>query len=472
VPADFNNLQVTARKARRKIAFGKSKTMYNQPAKKVHIITLGCHKNLVDSEVLMKQLQADGFAVSHNPSSVRSGIVIINTCGFINDAKEESIETILRFARARKEGSIEKLLVTGCLSQRFKEELRIEIPEVDQYFGTADLKAILKEMQAKYRKEILGERLLATPSHYAYLKIAEGCDRTCSFCVIPLIRGNYKSRSVRDLVKEARYLAETGVKELILIAQDISYYGLDRNRKSMLYDLVSKLSDIPGLTWIRLHYAYPSNFPVEILSLIKDRDNICKYLDIPLQHASDRMLKLMRRGAGAAKTQDLLDKIRDEVPGISLRTTFLTGHPGEREKDFVQLLDFVRKNRFERLGVFTYSHEEDSFSWKHYKDDVPVRVKEERMNEIMKVQQEISLELNQAKLKKTLTVLIDRKEGDFFIGRTEADSPEVDNEVLIDANKYHLRKGHFCQVVITGADTYDLTGIPVNKKKRQIKSAS
>ncbi len=429
--------------------------------KKVNIITLGCSKNVFDSEVLMGQLHANQFDVQHESKKNDAGIVIINTCGFIDSAKQESIDTILQYAEARKNGLIEKLLVTGCLSERYKSELEKEIPDVDAYFGTRELPRLLKTLNADYKHELVGERILTTPLHYTYFKIAEGCDRPCSFCAIPLMRGKHATVPMEDLVKSAQKLAENGVKELILIAQDLTYYGLDLYKKRKLADLLNNLSEINGIEWIRLHYAYPSGFPIEVLDVMKQKDNICKYLDIPLQHASNNVLEAMRRGITKEKTIDLISEIRNKVPEIAIRTTLITGYPGETEKDFEELKNFVNEMRFDRLGVFPYSHEENTFAY-HFKDDVPEQIKMERANQIMQIQQEISLSLNQQKIGKTLKVLFDKKEGNYFVGRTEYDSPDVDNEVLLDARDNYVRIGHFANVKITDATEFDLHATLIN----------
>lgn len=421
---------------------------------KVNIITLGCSKNLVDSEVMLTQLKGNGVDASHEAVDP-ANIIIVNTCGFIDRAKEESVNTILNYAEIKTEGGIEKLYVTGCLSERYKEDLKKEIPEVDAWFGTMELPALLHKFNADYKNELIGERLITTDAHYAYLKIAEGCDRPCSFCAIPLMRGKHKSRSIEDLVKEAQFLVSRGVKETMLIAQDLTYYGLDLYKGRKLNDLLKALSDVKGLEWIRLHYAYPSGFPMDILPTMRERDNICNYLDMPLQHISDSMLKSMRRGTNRKKTYDLLAQIREEVPGIALRTTLIAGYPGETEQDFEELKEFVEDVRFDRLGIFTYSHEENTHAFK-YEDDVPAEVKEARQAEIMEIQQGISLEINQEKIGKTMKVLLDRQEGEFFIGRTEYDSPEVDNEVLVTGED--LKVGEFYDVRIIDGTEFDLFG--------------
>ena len=428
-----------------------------KPINKINLITLGCSKNIVDSEVLIKQLDAGNLIVEHDSETTDAQTVIINTCGFIRDAKEESIETILRYARAREKGEIQNLYVIGCLSERYKKELENEIPEVDRYFGVNDLEQIVKSLGTEYRKELLGERNLVTPGHYAYLKIAEGCDRKCAFCSIPFIRGKHISRTIESLLNETVYLAEQGVKELILISQDLSYYGLDIYRKQRLKDLIDKLSEVPGIEWIRLHYLFPANFPSDILPVIQNKENICNYLDIPFQHISDPVLKAMRRGISGKETYELINRIREEVPGIALRTTLLTGYPGENEKDFTKLKEFISEVRFDRLGVFTYSHEEDTHSFNNFKDNIPKEIKMQRAEEIMTIQEGISNKLNKEKTGNRYKVLIDRQEGDYFVGRTEFDSPEVDQEVLIKPTK-GLRTGEFCNILITGYDNFDLYG--------------
>ena len=429
----------------------------SKPINKINVITLGCSKNIVDSEVLIKQLDAGNLIVEHDSETTNAQTVIINTCGFIQDAKEESIETILRYARARGKGEIQKLYVIGCLSERYKDELKNEIPEVDRYFGVNSLEQIIKSLGIEYRKELLGERNLITPGHYAYLKIAEGCDRKCAFCAIPLIRGKHRSRTIESLLNEAVYLAGQGVKELILISQDLSYYGLDIYRKQRLKDLIEQLSEVPGIEWIRLHYLFPANFPVDILPVIQNKKNICSYLDIPFQHIADPVLKAMRRGITGKETYELINRIREEVPGIALRTTLLTGYPGEREKDFAELKEFISEVRFDRLGIFTYSHEEGTYSFNNYKDNITKEIKMQRAEEIMTIQESISNKLNKEKIGNRYKVIIDRQEGDYFVGRTEYDSPEVDQEVLIKPAK-GLMKGEFCNVIITGYDNFDLYG--------------
>jgi ribosomal protein S12 methylthiotransferase len=424
---------------------------------KVNVVTLGCSKNIYDSEVLMAQLKANKFDVEHEAKQDDSEIVIINTCGFIDNAKQESIDTILRYAQAKKEGQVDKVYVTGCLSQRYKDELEKEIPEVDAYFGTRELPRMLKTLKADYKHELVGERLLTTPSHYAYFKIAEGCDRPCSFCAIPIMRGAHRSTPIEDLVKQAESLAAKGVKELMLIAQDLTYYGLDIYKKRALAELVDRLADVEGIEWIKLHYAFPTGFPMDVLDVMRNRSNVCNYLDMPLQHGSSRMLKAMRRGTTREKTEKLIADIRDRVPGIAIRTTLIAGYPGETEEDFQEMYDWVEKSRFERLGIFTYSHEENTHAHK-FEDDVPADLKRERADAIMELQSGISYDLNQKHIGQVRKVLFDRAEGDYFIGRTEFDSPEVDNEVLIKAADNYVRIGDFAPILITSADHYDLYG--------------
>ncbi len=421
------------------------------------MVTLGCSKNIVDSEILMGQLKANNFEVEHESKRDDASIVIINTCGFIDNAKQESIDTILRYADAKTAGMVDKLYVTGCLSERYKPELEKEIPNVDAYFGTRDLPKLLKTLKADYKKELVGERLLTTPQHFAYFKISEGCDRPCSFCAIPLMRGNHISTPIEELVKQAKNLAKNGTKELMLIAQDLTYYGLDIYKKRNLSELLNQLSDVEGIEWIRLHYAFPSGFPMDILDVMKEKKNICNYLDMPLQHITDNMLKSMRRGTTKQKTIDLVNQIRDKVPDIALRTTLIAGYPGETEKDFEEMKEWVSQSRFDRLGIFTYSHEENTHA--HLlNDDVPEEVKQERAEAVMELQQGISYELNQKKISKKFKVLVDKKEGEYYLARTEYDSPEVDNEVLIKANENYLRIGDFAEVEITSAEDYDLYG--------------
>ena len=428
--------------------------------KKINIVTLGCSKNVVDSEKLLRQVKEGGYTITHDPDDYSAGTVIINTCGFINDAKEESIDTILRFVKAKQSGMIENLYVMGCLSERYMEALKTEIPEVNRYFGVHNMSDILKEIGLKYREELSTERSLTTPPHYAYLKISEGCDRNCSFCSIPAIRGECISRPVEEIVQEAGSLAAAGVKELILIAQDLSYYGLDLYKKQMLPELVRELLKIESFEWIRLHYLYPANFPVELIPLIRDNPRICRYIDIPVQHISDRMLRIMKRSHGREDTIAILNRLRSEIPGSVIRTTLIAGHPGETAEDFQELKDFVSQFRFDRLGVFAYSHEDGTYSYQNYNDDIPDEVKESRVAEIMELQQSISAELNEKLTGQILKVLIDRREDRFFAGRTEYDSPEVDQEVLIPV-EYNLKPGSFYRVMITQSSDFDLFGKPV-----------
>ncbi len=423
---------------------------------KISVITLGCSKNVYDSELLMGQLKASGKEVV---AEGEGAVVVINTCGFINNAKEESIQTILEYATLKERGQIEKLYVTGCLSERYKPHLEKEIPQVDTYFGTSDLPRLLKALGADYKHELVGERLLTTPASYAYLKISEGCDRPCSFCAIPLMRGKHRSTPIEDLVAQAHKLASKGVKELILIAQDLTYYGLDLYKERALARLLKALVQVEGIEWIRLHYAFPTGFPMEVLEVMKQEPKICNYLDIPLQHISDSILKSMRRGITREKTTRLVETFRDMVPGIALRTTLITGYPGETEADFQQLKDWVTAMRFDRLGCFTYSHEEQTHAYT-LPDNVPEALKQQRAAEIMEIQAGISLELNQEKTGKIFRCLIDRKEGGYYIGRTEFDSPDVDNEVLIDAREYYLKTGDFADIFITEATEFDLYGYP------------
>jgi ribosomal protein S12 methylthiotransferase len=423
---------------------------------KVNIITLGCSKNLVDSEVLSGQLKANEIDVVHENTKLDHNIVVVNTCGFIDKAKEESVQTILDQLELKKKGKLDKVYVTGCLSERYKGDLAAEIPEVDAWFGTMELPLILKQFEADYKAELLGERFLSTPQHYAYMKISEGCNRTCSFCAIPLMRGKHVSRPIEQLVDEAKRLVAQGVQEIMLIAQELTYYGLDIYKKRSLPELLHALADIPGLQWIRLHYAYPSKFPLEILDVIRERDNICKYLDMPLQHASDRMLKAMKRQITRVEMDELIHTIRERVPGICLRTTLIAGFPGETEEDVESLKQFLQEHRFDRVGIFTYSHEENTSAY-DLVDDVPAEVKQQRAQEIMEVQQEISYEKNQEKVGKTFKVLVDKKEAGRYLGRTEFDSVEVDNEVVIHSDK-KLPIGSFVNVKITKAYDYDLEG--------------
>ena len=421
------------------------------------MVTLGCSKNVYDSEVLMGQLKAGGKEVVHEKEG---NIVVINTCGFINNAKEESINTILDYVQQKEAGLVDKVFVMGCLSERYKPDLEKEIPDVDQYFGTSELPALLKVLGADYKHELIGERLTTTPKNYAYLKISEGCDRPCSFCAIPLMRGAHISTPIEDLVTEAEKLAAKGVKELILIAQDITYYGLDLYKKRALADLLRALVKVEGIEWIRIHYAFPTGFPMDVLEVMKTEPKICNYLDIPLQHISDKILTSMKRGTTQEKTTKLLTKFREAVPEMAIRTTLIVGYPGETEEDFQALKDFVKAMRFDRLGCFTYSHEENTTAYE-LTDDVPEEVKLQRANEIMELQSQISWELNQEKVGKTFRCLIDRKEGNYFVGRTEYDSPDVDNEVLIDAKKHYVKIGDFTDVKIIEAADYDLYGEPV-----------
>jgi ribosomal protein S12 methylthiotransferase len=434
--------------------FMKTKTLNRD---KVNLITLGCSKNLVDSENIITQLRGNDYEVVHDSAEEDANIVIVNTCGFIDLAKEESINTILEYAAVKKQGGIEKLYVTGCLSQRYKDQLEVEIPEVDAYFGTLELPALLAKLNADYKHELIGERAITTPQHYAYLKISEGCNRTCSFCAIPLMRGKHISKPIEALVKEAQNLARLGVKELMLIAQELTYYGLDLYKKRELPRLLHALADVEGIEWIRLHYAYPSKFPVEIFDVMAERPEICNYLDMPLQHANNAVLERMRRQITREETVELIGLARQKLPGLSLRTTMLVGFPGETEAEFQDLCDFVQEMQFDRLGVFQYSHEEDTRAHE-LPDDVPAEVKQERANRLMEIQQDISFAKNQAKIGQTLKVLFDRKEGEYFIGRTEGDSPEVDNEVLVPAATNYVRIGDFASVRITDAQEYDLFG--------------
>ena len=424
---------------------------------KINVITLGCSKNLYDSEVLMGQLKSNKIEVEHQSEQEDSNIVVVNTCGFIDNAKEESVNTILEQIRRKENGEIEKLFVTGCLSERYKPDLQKEMPDVDEFFGTRDLPRLLKSLGADYKHELVGERLTTTPSHYAYLKISEGCDRKCSFCAIPLMRGGHKTTPIEDLVIEAEKLAAKGTKELILIAQDLTYYGLDLYKERKLAELMTKLSEVEGIEWIRIHYAFPTAFPIDVLEVIKNNPKVCTYLDIPLQHVSDKLLSSMRRGTTMQKTKDLIQKFREDVPGITIRTSLIVGYPGETEKEFQELLDFVQESKFDRLGVFTYSHEENTHAY-NLEDDVPQEVKHQRAEDVMDLQSSISYDMNQERVGKTYKVLFDRKEGDYFIGRTEFDSPDVDNEVIINAKDFYIRIGDFANIKITKADHYDLYG--------------
>ncbi|MBO3097263.1 30S ribosomal protein S12 methylthiotransferase RimO [Gelidibacter pelagius] len=421
---------------------------------RINVVTLGCSKNVYDSEVLMGQLKASGKDVVHEEEG---NIVVINTCGFINNAKEESINTILEFMQKKEDGEVDKVFVTGCLSERYKPDLQKEIPNVDQYFGTTELPGLLKALGADYKHELIGERLTTTPKNYAYLKIAEGCDRPCSFCAIPIMRGKHRSTPIEDIVVEAEKLAAKGVKELILIAQDLTYYGLDLYKKRNLAELLEALVKVEGVEWIRLHYAFPTGFPMDVLDVMKREPKICNYLDIPLQHISDNILKSMRRGTTKEKTTKLLKEFRNKVPEMTIRTTLIVGYPGETEENFQELKQWVTDMRFERLGCFTYSHEENTHAY-NLEDDVPQEIKQDRANQIMEIQSQISWELNQAKIGQEFKVVIDRKEGNYFVGRTEFDSPDVDNEVRIDATKNYLKTGEYAMVTITEAEDFDLYG--------------
>ena len=421
---------------------------------RINVVTLGCSKNLYDSEVLMGQLRANNKDVVHEQEG---NVVVINTCGFIDNAKEESVNTILEYVQKKEEGMVDKVFVTGCLSERYKPDLQKEIPDVDQYFGTTELPSLLKALGADYKHELIGERLTTTPKNYAYLKIAEGCDRPCSFCAIPLMRGKHKSTPIEELVIEAKKLAADGVKELILIAQDLTYYGLDLYKERKLAKLLKELANVDGIEWIRLHYAFPTGFPMDVLEVMREEPKICNYIDIPLQHISDPILKSMRRGTTKAKTTRLLEEFRNAVPGMAIRTTLIVGYPGETEEDFKVLKEWVKEMRFERMGCFTYSHEENTHAY-NLEDDVPEEIKMQRANELMDIQSQISWELNQQKIGKTFRVLIDRKEGEYYVGRTEFDSPDVDNEVLIPAQDGYIRTGDFVQVKINDAEDFDLYG--------------
>ena len=431
--------------------------MQTKAKEKINIVTLGCAKNLVDSEVLMTQLKGNKKDVFHQREDINPDIVIINTCGFIDKAKQESIDTILKHAKEKEDGIIKKLYVTGCLSERYKDDLKTDIPEVDGFYGTRDLPELLKNFEAKYRNELLGDRIITTDSHYAYLKISEGCDRPCSFCAIPLMRGRHISKPIDQIILEAKNLIRNGVREIMLIAQDSTYYGIDIYKKRAMSELLKKLSDVEGLDWIRIHYAYPAGFPMDIIEVMRERDNICNYLDIPLQHGSTNMLKVMKRGITREKTDELIKNIRDINPEIALRTTLIAGHPGETERDFQEMYDFVERSQFDRLGIFTYSHEEGTSAHK-LEDDVPEQVKRSRSNKIMALQQKISTEKNKSKVGKTVKVLVDRVDANNYYGRTEQDSPEVDNEVIIPSKEMHLRVGDFYDVKITDSKEYDLIG--------------
>ncbi len=428
---------------------------------KVHVVTLGCSKNTVDSEVLMGQLRANNFTVAHDSDNDDSEVVIINTCGFIDNAKQESINTILEYSDHKRAGRIDKLIVTGCLSQRYRDELKDEMKEVDNWFGTSEMPRLLKTLKADYKHELVGERLLTTPSHYAYVKISEGCNRTCSFCAIPLMRGKHISKPIEEIEAEIKKLVRQGVKEFLLIAQELTYYGLDLYKERKLPELLHRIADIEGVEWIRLHYAYPNKFPVEILDVVHEHSNICNYLDIPFQHISDPVLKAMKRQTDKAEITALIKTIREKVPGIALRTTMLVGFPGERKEHFDELVEFVKEVKFDRLGVFTYSHEEGTSGYE-LEDDVTVATKKKRAQHLMDVQQEISRAKNEEKIGLTFRVLFDRKEGEYFIGRTEHDSPEIDNEVLVKATDTYLRVGDFANIKITAAEEFDLYGEKVD----------
>jgi len=428
---------------------------------KINIVSLGCSKNLVDTELLMKQLDANQFEVSCDEDNSDARTIIINTCGFIGDAKEESINMILQYADAKKEGIIDTLFVMGCLSERYRDDLAVEIPEVDKFFGKFEWKSIVKELNKDYKPDFSNMRMITTPKHFAYLKISEGCNRGCSYCAIPIITGKHISRPVEEIVEEATNLAASGVKEFLVIAQDLSYYGHDLYGKSMLAELIEKLSEVDGLEWIKLHYAYPTQFPYDILKVMRENPKVCRYLDIALQHASDNMLTLMRRGINRQQTVELIKRIREEVPGITLRTTMLVGHPGETEADMEDLKAFVKEMKFERLGVFPYSNEDDTYAAIHYTDDIPQDVKETRKDEIMELQMEISRQANQARIGEKMRVIIDRKDEDFYYGRTEFDSYEVDPEVLVSSQNFDLKIGQMCEVEVTDAEDYDLFAIVV-----------
>ena len=426
--------------------------------KTIDFITLGCSKNLVDSEKLMRQLEAAGYNVTHDSPNPQGEIAVINTCGFIGDAKEESINMILEFAQAKEEGQLEKLYVMGCLSERYLSELQIEIPQVDKYYGKFNWPELLDELGKNYRQELHDERHQTTPDHYAYLKISEGCDRSCSYCAIPIITGKHVSRPIEEIIAEVKYLVSKGVKEFQIIAQELTYYGIDLYKTQKIAELIEQISDVPGVEWIRLHYAYPAHFPMELMRVMRERKNVCKYMDIALQHISDNMLKQMRRNVTKEETYRLVENFRKEVPGIHLRTTLMVGHPGETEADFEELKEFVKRAKFDRMGAFAYSEEEGTYSANNYSDEIPDEVKQERLSELMAIQEEISAELGRAKIGKQFKVIIDRKEGNYYIGRTEFDSPEVDPEVLIAEGDNELKIGEFYQVSITNSDDFDLFG--------------
>ncbi|WP_297905501.1 30S ribosomal protein S12 methylthiotransferase RimO [uncultured Parabacteroides sp.] len=428
---------------------------------KVDIITLGCSKNLVDSEQLMRQFVANGYTVEHDPHKINGEIVVVNTCGFIGDAQEESINMILELGEQKQKGRIGKLFVMGCLSERFLKDLEKELPEVDRFYGKFNWKELISDLGKSYHQELATERVLTTPRHYAYVKIGEGCNRTCSYCSIPIITGAYQSRPMEEIADEVRGLVAQGVKEFQMIAQDLTFYGLDRYKRMALPELVERVSDIPGVEWIRLHYGYPSHFPYDLLPVMRERDNVCKYMDIALQHISDPMLKMMRRNITKAETYELLERMRREVPGIHLRTTLMVGHPGETEQDFEELIRFVKDIRFERMGAFAYSHEEGTYAYKHYKDEIPQEVKQDRLDYLMRVQESISADVNASKVGQAFRVIIDREEEDFYVGRTQFDSPEVDPEILISKETI-LHPGHFYQVKVIDAQAFDLYGKVLN----------
>ncbi|NDV64409.1 30S ribosomal protein S12 methylthiotransferase RimO [Bacteroides sp. 224] len=426
--------------------------------KTVDIITMGCSKNLVDSEQLIRQLEEEGYCVTHDSESPKGEIAVINTCGFIGDAKEESINMILEFAQAKEEGDLEKLYVMGCLSERYLKELSIEIPQVDKFYGKFNWKELLADLGKSYHDEFCIERSLTTPKHYAYLKISEGCDRKCAYCAIPIITGRHVSKPIEEIVEEVKYLVSLGVKEFQVIAQELTYYGIDLYKKQMLPELIEQISDVPGVEWIRLHYAYPAHFPTDLFRVMRERDNVCKYMDIALQHISDNMLSKMKRHVSKEETYGLIEQFRKEVPGIHLRTTLMVGHPGETEEDFEELKEFVHKAQFDRMGAFTYSEEEGTYSANNYEDSIPQEIKQARLDEIMNIQQEFAGKLSAQKVGKEFKVIIDRSEGDYYIGRTEFDSPEVDPEVLIHHQEGELKIGHFYHVLITDSDEFDLFG--------------
>lgn len=429
---------------------------------RIDVVTLGCSKNLVDSEMLMKQLLANGYTVRHDPEKSEGEIVVINTCGFIDAAKEESVDMILRFADAKKNRKLNKLYVMGCLSERYMSELQEEIPEVDKFYGKFNWKALISDLGKSFRQDVEYERMLTTPSHYAYLKISEGCNRSCSYCSIPIMTGKHLSRSMEEITDEVRYLVSQGVKEFQIIAQDLSYYGVDRYKEMKLAELIEKISDIEGVEWIRLHYAYPAKFPYDVLRVIRERDNVCKYLDIALQHISDPMLKNMRRNISKQEVIQLVQRIRDEVPGIHIRTTFLVGHPGETEEDLEELLQFTKETRFERMGAFPYSNEQGTYAFENYTDNISEEVKQERMDILMALQEGIAYETNESKIGETFKVIIDREEGDYYIARTQFDSPEVDPEVLIHKSEKELQIGNFYNAKVYQVEAFDLYANIVN----------